>query len=115
MTRPGRETEDEIKLALKQAWDELEAAYPIAPAQPETWNALVRERRKAARRKLWRELIIFWAVALPVVTGLLLLGRGLSGIPVAFWAFQVLSAGIGIPLLISEIRGVRRKEPDAYE
>ncbi|TVX95459.1 YxlC family protein [Cohnella terricola] len=115
MTRSGRETEDEINLALKQAWDDLEAVYPVAPARPEVWNTLVRERRKTVRRKLWRELILFWAVALPVVTGLMLLGRGLSGIPVAFWAFQVLSAGIGIPVLFSEIRGARRKEPDAYE
>ncbi|WP_372636518.1 YxlC family protein [Cohnella sp.] len=115
MTRPGRENEDKIKQALKQAWDDLETAYPIAPAQPEVWSALVRERRKNARRKLWRDLIVLWSVALPVITGMLLLGRDFSELSVIFWKFQALSSGIGILVLLSEIRKKRNKEPTAYE
>jgi len=115
--RTGRENEDKIKQALKQKWDDLETAYPITPARPEVWRALVRERRKNARRKLWRDLIVFWSVALPVITGmlLLLLGRGFSELSVIFWAFQALSSGVGILVLLSEIRKKRNKEPNAYE
>jgi len=115
MTRPDRGNEERINQALKQTWDDLETAYPITPAQPEVWKALVRERRKKARRKLWRDLIVLWSVALPVIMGMMLLGRGFSELSVIFWAVQALFAGIGIVVLLSEIRERRNKEPTAYE
>jgi len=115
MTRLDRENEEKLEQALKQAWDDLEAAYPITPAHPEVWNVLVREQRKNVRRKLWRDLLVLWSVALPFIAGMMLLGRGFSGFFVVFWSFQVLSAGIGILVLLSEIRKRRNKEPTAYE
>ncbi|XID95903.1 DUF5345 family protein [Paenibacillaceae bacterium WGS1546] len=108
----GRETGDDVVRELRETWDELERLYPAEPSSPEEWTALVGEGRRREKRRLWRELLLFWAFGVLILAFMFLLANGRSG---WFWVAQALMAGIGITLLVSEMRRERRRESVFHE
>lgn len=65
----------------------------------------VRERKRAAKRKLWKELAVLWSVAVPILGFMLLMATGMQSL---FWIFQAAAAVAGIPWLIAEFRNAAR-------
>lgn len=112
MGTTGRESEDHLVPELRSAWNELERLYPAEPSSLEEWTALVGEGRRRKKRRLWRELLLFWAFGILILAFMFLLASGQSDL---FWVVQALMACIGILLLVSEMRRERRKERAFHE
>ncbi|MFC5406897.1 YxlC family protein [Cohnella soli] len=114
MTTPDRESDEKLAADLHETWNRLDEAFPSSPAPIETWEAFVRERRGIARRKLWRELLLFWSVAVPAIAGVVLLATGFTA---GFWALQGMALLFGSSLIVGEIRSMRKrsKEEATYE
>jgi hypothetical protein len=61
---------------------------------------------------LWRDLLLFWSVAVPFVSAVLFLGSGISG---WFWLLQGISVIVGIPLAVNEFKATWRKGASTYD
>ncbi|BBI35259.1 YxlC family protein [Cohnella abietis] len=112
MKPSDKDVDDSLISELKQTWDQLDNAYSVTPVPLHDWETFITERRQIIKRKLWRDLALFWLAAIPIVVGIVMLGYGLS---LWFWLLEGLFLIAGVPLLISEIRSARRKEEEAYE
>ncbi|WP_370636542.1 YxlC family protein [Cohnella sp. CFH 77786] len=97
--------EDDTIQAMKETWARLDDAFAVEPAPLSAWTALVRERKRLAKRKLWRDLAILWSIAIPAMGLMLLL---VTGMPPLFWMFQAAAAVAGIPWLVGEIKRIAR-------
>lgn len=86
---------------LGDTWAEIDGTFRVEPAPLPDWTALVRESRRAAKRKLWRELTILWCAAVPMLGVMLLL---LTGLAPVFWILQAAAAFVAVPMLAKEIR-----------
>ncbi|MFC4304222.1 YxlC family protein [Cohnella boryungensis] len=104
MKPTGRKIDDKLVEELKETWNAMEATFGASPAPQEDWVSFVSERKALAKRRLWRELILFWAIAIPLLAAMLLLG---SGLPAWFWIGQGLFAIAGILLFFRELRDDR--------
>lgn len=113
MTKSDNHSNDEqVTDALRDTWVKLEQTYAVNPVPLHDWVALVTEQRSVMRKKLWRDLLVLWAVAVPFLFGFLMLAADLSP---WFWPLQVVFLLAGIPLVVSEFRGKQRKEDAAHE
>jgi len=97
----GGNGDDGLEAALKEAWDEIDGSYPAEPASPEQWIVFVKDSKALAKKRLWRELALFWAIAAALLSGLLVLSLEL---PAWFWYAQCAVAVAGIALLVGEFR-----------
>jgi hypothetical protein len=106
MTKPSdHDKEARLLEALDGTWARMEETFGTEPAPLPDWTAMVRERRHAARRKFWKELAIFWSLAIPVVGLLLLL---VTGVQPLFWILEAGVTAAVIPLLIPEFHKAAR-------
>ncbi|WP_256761244.1 YxlC family protein [Cohnella sp. WQ 127256] len=112
MNPTDHENDNRLVMELQQTWEKLEGTYTVSPATLDVWESLVQEQRRHLKRRLWREVILFWVVAVPLIVGFILLASGLS---TWFWILQGLFVIAGIPLLIVELRGYPDKGETQYD
>lgn len=101
--KPSDNDKDNEKLlsALHTTWTKLDDTFKAEPAPLPDWTALVRERRRSAKRKLWKELTLLWVVAIPIFGTMLLLATGMQTV---FWIFQAAATVGGFGWLIAEFK-----------
>lgn len=112
MTQYDKDTDDKMIGELQQTWANMDKTFPVTPAPLHDWVSLVQERRRLLRKKLWRDLMLLWAVAIPFIFIILLLASGLSP---WFWILEGVFVAAGIPLLVSEFRSGQRNGEVLYE
>ncbi|WP_123039344.1 YxlC family protein [Cohnella candidum] len=107
MTKPSddRHQEERLLKALNETWAQLDAAFEAEPAPLADWTALVKQSKRQAKRKLWRELAILWTAALGILGLMILLMTGMQNL---FWLFQAAATVAAVPLLISEVKRAAR-------
>lgn len=112
MKPTNHDQDNELFSELQRDWEKLDRTYPATPASLDVWESLVQSQRRINRRRLWRDLLLFWLVAVPFVSGFIFLGSGMS---VWFWLLQGVSVIVGIPLAINEFKSSWRKGASTYE
>jgi hypothetical protein len=107
MTKPTDDAKEQehVLQALNETWSRMDDTFAAQPAPLPDWMALVRERKRIAKRKLWKELALLWSVAVPMLGVMLLL---LTGMQTVFWIFQAAATAAGIPWLIAEFKRAAR-------
>ncbi|WP_239618445.1 DUF5345 family protein [Cohnella mopanensis] len=112
MKPTDQDQDNKLITDLRQDWEVLEKTYSVTPAPLDVWESLVHRQRQVTRRRLWRDLLLFWSVAVPLVSGVLFLGSGISA---WFWLLQGISVIVGIPLAINEFKASWRKGASTYD
>ncbi|TJY38519.1 hypothetical protein E5161_20265 [Cohnella pontilimi] len=107
MTKPTDDGKHEEQLiqALQETWSNLDRTFETELTPLPDWEAVVREQRRSAKRKMWKELAILWSVAIPVLGMLFFLATGMLPLLIAVEAAATAAA---VPLLIGEIKRMGR-------
>lgn len=78
---------------LQEEWRRMDYVLGEESAQPMSMLAIVEQQRAALRKKMWRDLAIFWVVALVILAGISAL---YVADVVTFVIVQLLSLTIGL-------------------
>jgi hypothetical protein len=107
MTTPSDNGKNEERLiqALEETWSGMEQTFQVESAPLPDWAAMVREQRRLAKRKLWKELAILWSVGIPLLGILFFLATGMLHL---FYLLEAAATVTAIPLLIIEFKRVNR-------
>jgi hypothetical protein len=107
MTTSSDHGNDEEKMleALGETWARIDATFKTEQAPRTDWTAMVRERRRLAKHKLWTELAILWSVAIPLLGVMFLL---ITGMQTMFWILEAVTTATAIPLLFAEFKRAGR-------